>query len=350
MNKRLSRLLSVLIIIGLCISSMYIPIKAAGSSPQLNKEDAVLEVGQTIKLQLLNSKGTVKWKSGDTDIAKVSSKGVVTAKDSGYVTIIATDKGTNKEYICMLTIYEKTVTIEYGNSYKIKAKKGVQVEDYEINDEFEYHSFSITLGWTATIKPSKKPKYQTMRSEIWLDFTDGSSKLYSFIIVDSSSDVVDTTTPIPTQKPVVTSSPTPTPKPTATPTPTPVPTATVKLTNFEDTYHFSSSLVGGGKFYSDVTISNITISDKSSSNDSRWTFEIDFQASSKATYDNITPIGKIRYWFDYTIRDKDGFIISTSSFYLPEMSIGDKIKDSFSVSMDKKYGNYFTISVSVSKY
>lgn len=344
MNKRLLRMFSVLLVLGLCISSIYIPIKASWKAT-LNKTKASLEVGQSIKLSLSGSSGTVTWKSEDSDIAKVSSKGVVTAKDSGYATITATDKGTGSEYTCDITVYEKTLTIEYGSSYKIKSKKGIKSNDYEVNDEFDYCSFSVDLGSTTTIKPTKKPKYKMSQAEIWIDYSNNTSCLYNIIVLDSESTVEDTTTPAPTQKPVAT----PTPRPTATPTPTPAPVVELDISDFTKTdyFLFTVKTTSGSSHLSKVIFTDASFSDTTYSNSSYYSFKIDYSAYS----DNLiesggTLVSSLTYRFNYKIKDSEGAIVKSGSFWLPEMYIGNKVKGDFEISIDKKYGNKFILDIS----
>lgn len=60
-------------------------------------------MGKTFTLKLKNATTSkVKWKSSNTSIASVSSKGTVKAKKSGKVTII--EKYLKKNYKCIVTV------------------------------------------------------------------------------------------------------------------------------------------------------------------------------------------------------------------------------------------------------
>ena len=61
--------------------------------------------GKTLKNKLVGAKGTVKWKSSNSKIATVSSKGVITAKTLGKCTISATYKG--KTYKCKIKVIRR---------------------------------------------------------------------------------------------------------------------------------------------------------------------------------------------------------------------------------------------------
>ena len=73
-QRKWSRCILVsLMILGILVCDM----KVQAASVKLNKTSLVLEVGKTAALKLKNTKKgkTVKWKSSNTSIAKVSSKG-----------------------------------------------------------------------------------------------------------------------------------------------------------------------------------------------------------------------------------------------------------------------------------
>lgn len=85
---------------------------------KLNKTSASLEEGKNETLKAtVSSKGkkankTVKWTSSNTAVATVSSKGVVTAKKAGTVTIKATSTdGTKKSASCKVTVTAKPAPV-----------------------------------------------------------------------------------------------------------------------------------------------------------------------------------------------------------------------------------------------
>lgn len=96
----MKKVLSLFLIIALCLT--IIPPSIASAAVKINKKKLSLDVGDTYQLKISGSTGAVKWTSTDTDIAKVSSKGKVTAKSVGIVIITATVK--KKEYNCVVNV------------------------------------------------------------------------------------------------------------------------------------------------------------------------------------------------------------------------------------------------------
>lgn len=73
----------------------------AAAKPKLNKSSLTLTVGKTYTLKLANAK-SVTWKSNDKKIAKISSKGKVTAVKAGTTKVYAVYK--SKKYYCKVTV------------------------------------------------------------------------------------------------------------------------------------------------------------------------------------------------------------------------------------------------------
>ena len=71
----------------------------------LNKSSATIKVGDSINLKLNGAKKKITWSSSDNSIAKVSSKGVVSARKKGKVTITAKHDG--KNYKCNIRVNDK---------------------------------------------------------------------------------------------------------------------------------------------------------------------------------------------------------------------------------------------------
>lgn len=95
------------------------------ASPKLNRKSVTLWVGDTIKLQVKNTRKRVKWTSNKKSIATVSSKGKVKAKKSGKAVITANIG--NKKYKCRVivrktTISAKSLTMECGKSMPLTLK------------------------------------------------------------------------------------------------------------------------------------------------------------------------------------------------------------------------------------
>ncbi|MCR5322415.1 MAG: Ig-like domain-containing protein [Lachnospiraceae bacterium] len=107
--------------------------EAANTKVQLEEKDVSIEVGKTYKLKVLNTSETVTWETSDKKIAKVSSKGKVTAKKAGSCKIYAT-VGT-KKLTCRVTVY---------NNYSVNY------------DKYSISGFSTLMGKL----PLKKFKYE----------------------------------------------------------------------------------------------------------------------------------------------------------------------------------------------
>lgn len=118
----------MLVLFSLTISINIIPnvqnsyiVEAA--SVKISKTKKTLYVGQTYTLKIKGTSKKVKWSSSNTKIAKVNSKGKVTAKKKGTVTITA--KVSGKKYKCKITIEDpkinkKKYIMSVGEKYKLK--------------------------------------------------------------------------------------------------------------------------------------------------------------------------------------------------------------------------------------
>lgn len=77
--------------------------KVTVKGPELNVKSKGLYANQTYQLKLNGTKVKPKWKSSNPKIAKVSSKGKITAVKKGTVTITA--KANGKAYKCKIKVY-----------------------------------------------------------------------------------------------------------------------------------------------------------------------------------------------------------------------------------------------------
>lgn len=89
--------------VNLTTENVYAATKVSISSSKLS-----LTVGARKTLKLKNAKGKVKWKSSNSKVASIDSKGVVKAKKKGNCTVTATYN--KKIYKCKITVKEKKVT------------------------------------------------------------------------------------------------------------------------------------------------------------------------------------------------------------------------------------------------
>lgn len=99
---------------------------------KLNKTKVTLNKGKTYTLKVTGTKKKVTWSSSNKKVATVNSKGKVTAKKKGTVTIIAkadgltvkskvTVKNPSKSIaVDMLSLDITSVTLKKGNTYKMK--------------------------------------------------------------------------------------------------------------------------------------------------------------------------------------------------------------------------------------
>ncbi len=143
----------------------------------INKDDITLDKGETEQLKITISGLTegksfeVSWKSDDTKIATVSSKGVVTGKKVGTTTITATispEGNYEKAHFETTTLYcdvevtddtrinvPKTVSVEAGSSKKITASLTGGDSDYSKEE------FSFEIDDTDIITESKNSTTDT---------------------------------------------------------------------------------------------------------------------------------------------------------------------------------------------
>lgn len=125
MKKKSTRILSV--IFAFIILICAIPANTYAATPKLNKSSATIYVGQSLTLQLYNTKSKVKWSSSKKSVATVSSKGIVKSKKAGTVHITA--KVGKKKYTCKVTVKKPVLSATKGKLYAgqkftLKCKSG----------------------------------------------------------------------------------------------------------------------------------------------------------------------------------------------------------------------------------
>jgi len=107
------------------------------SGPQLNKSALWMKTKKTRKLKLLHANGTVKWSSSNKKVAKVSSKGLVTAKKAGKAVITAKCGNPAKSYKCTVNVYSQASVKK--KLMKLKSKKKYKEGRYWTNESEQYY-------------------------------------------------------------------------------------------------------------------------------------------------------------------------------------------------------------------
>lgn len=141
--KKISKKLRVCIIVAIILfgtMSSILPLsnmEVKAATQHLNTKKKTLKVGKEYQLKVENCKSRIKWTSSKENVATVSSKGIVKAKQKG--TTVITAKVGKKKYKCKITVIGKndynslvtekrvrealkvpakaTVKITYGNKY-----------------------------------------------------------------------------------------------------------------------------------------------------------------------------------------------------------------------------------------
>ena len=177
---------------------------AASTSITLNSKKETIAVGKSVQLKVKAVKGlkskAVTWKSSNSKIAKVSSKGKVTGIKPGSTKITATSKSNKKvKATCKITVTKDAVqsikldktacVIVKGKSGKIKVM-GVEPSTASSKVTWKINKSSIdkvtVKGNTATIKGKKAGK-----ATLTAIATDGSKKKakVDIVIVNKKSDI-----------------------------------------------------------------------------------------------------------------------------------------------------------------
>ena len=130
---------------------------------KLSKTEACIEKGETMTLKSkvypTTEDQTVTWKSSNTSIATVTSKGKVKGLKAGRVIITCTSKATGLSSICEVTVgyvkLSKTeVTIEKGKTLTLKSKVYPTTEDQTVTWESSDPTI-VKVASTGKIKGMK---------------------------------------------------------------------------------------------------------------------------------------------------------------------------------------------------
>lgn len=154
--KKLTVLLSLTLAFTLLIPKIpNIPndiVEVNAATVKLNKTKATLVKGKTLTLRVTGTKNKVTWKSSNKKVASVSTKGKVTAKLKGTVTITA--KIGNRNLKCKVTVKEKENKTIQGISYELQdTGKGIvailkNTNKYHVslNAKIAYYSNGKMIG------------------------------------------------------------------------------------------------------------------------------------------------------------------------------------------------------------
>ena len=92
-------------------------------NPKINKTSKLLIVGKTYNLKVTGTSSKITWSSSDNSIAKVNSKGVVTAKQKGLATIKAKVNGLKLRCeinVVNVGIDQNSIAVFIGQTYNLK--------------------------------------------------------------------------------------------------------------------------------------------------------------------------------------------------------------------------------------
>lgn len=104
-TKAFHRFFVLLLILSFTFTLIRTENTYAAGTVNINQTSKTLYAGDKsneLQLELYNAKGTIKWSSSNSKVAKVNSKGLVTAVSKGTATITAKHSG--KSYTCKITV------------------------------------------------------------------------------------------------------------------------------------------------------------------------------------------------------------------------------------------------------
>lgn len=132
----MKKILSLILVMTLCLS--IFPTNIAYGAVKISKKKATLEVDATLTLKVTGTDNSVKWSSSKKTVAKVSSKGKVTALKEGSTTITATID--NIKYACEVRVV---------NSNKKVFNEDLPIGEYLVGDDIPAGKYSLNAikGW-----------------------------------------------------------------------------------------------------------------------------------------------------------------------------------------------------------
>ncbi|ROR31778.1 Ig-like protein group 2 [Mobilisporobacter senegalensis] len=178
-NKRFIKIISLCLVfslmVGLCLQpTKYVYAKEKFQGILIEEELLVMKEGDKYKLKpcgynYINVSGTklmevddisnVKWKSSNTKVATVNTKGEVTAKKSGKCTITAT--WGKKKAVSKIRVYTEKQQYQYildGDISHQDIYMALTTNKYKNYEEYLYDSGYIDTDIKANLKAAKKVK------------------------------------------------------------------------------------------------------------------------------------------------------------------------------------------------
>ena len=134
------KVISITILAVMLFSLLTPPTRTGAAGMSISKKKATLEVDAVLTLKVIgNTDGSaVKWSSSKKSVAKVTSKGKVTAKKEGTATITAT-VGSNK-YKCVVTVVdsnkEEAIADPDPTPTPTPENKGPQIDVSDFNKRY----------------------------------------------------------------------------------------------------------------------------------------------------------------------------------------------------------------------
>ncbi len=124
--------------IAITLAQVFSTQAQAASNVKISKSKMTMVVGQQKILTVKNTSKSIKWSSSKKSVAKVSSKGFVTAQKEGTATITA--KVGKKKYTCKVTVKDKPSlgkqeTICVGKKLKLKVEGTAKKVSWSSSDK-----------------------------------------------------------------------------------------------------------------------------------------------------------------------------------------------------------------------
>lgn len=173
----------------------------------LNKTEVAITTGETVSLksdiQPSTAMSDVTWKTSDKSIVVVSSKGVVTGKKAGKVTVTAVSKSNKKKTAkCTVVVSDSKVTPTVEPAMTEKPEETIVPTEIEEG--------TVTTEPTVTVEPSKIVVPTAVATKIPIPT----------VVLTEAPEPISTVSPIVTARPTITSKPTVSVEPSKSVSPT----------------------------------------------------------------------------------------------------------------------------------